>query len=113
MERKITHNELLIEKALDFMYLNINYQVRDIASYCNVSEATLYNVFSQNLNKSPNEMKQQIMCEKATEYLTITSLSVEEISSKLQFSSSSYFRKIFKKHTGKTPLQIRKEAFMQ
>lgn len=112
MERKITHNELIIEKALDFMYSNNDYQIKDIARYCDVSEATIYNIFSKNLHKTPNEIKQQILCEKAVKLLATTTLSVEEISSELQFSSSSYFRKTLKKHTNKTPLQIRKDAFL-
>ena len=109
MERKITHHELIIEKALDYIYSNIDFQVKDIAFYCNISEATLYNLFKRNLNKTPNAIKQQILCEKAIRLLSTTSLSVEEISSHLQFSSSSYFRKILKKHTNKTPSMIRKE----
>ena len=55
-------------------------------------------------------MKQEILCEKAVQLLTTTDLSVEEISNRLLFSSSSYFRKIFKKYTGKTPRQIRKDS---
>ena len=56
------------------------------------------------------EKKQEIFCERAAELLITTDLSVEEISAMLSFSSSSYFRKIFKKHTGQTPLQIRKNT---
>ena len=112
MERKITHHELIVEKALDYMYSNTDFQVKDIASYCDISEATLYNTFAKILNKTPIEIKQQILCEKAIKLLSTTHLSVEEISSHLQFSSSSYFRKILKKHTNKTPSMIRKENFM-
>ena len=42
------------------------------------------------------------------ELVETTGLSVEEISNELQFSSSSYFRKILKKHLGKTPSEIRR-----
>ena len=112
MERNITHHQLIVEKALDYMYSNIGFQAKDVASYCGISEATLYNIFERSLKKTPNEVKQQILCEKAKNLLTTTSLSVEEISSHLQFSSSSYFRKILKKHTKKTPSMIRKESSM-
>ena len=112
MERKVSHHQLIIEKALDYMYSNDSCPTSDIADYCGVSEATIYNIFSKTLNKTPNILRQQILCEKAVKLLTTTTLSVEEISSHLQFSSSSYFRKILKKHLNKTPSQIRKESFM-
>ncbi len=112
MEKKVTHNELIIEKALDYMYSNIGFLTKDIAHYCDVSEATLYNIFAKSLKKTPNEVKQQILCERAVKLLTTTTYSVEKISNELQFSSSSYFRKILKKHTKKTPRQIRNEAFL-
>lgn len=112
MERNISHNELTLEKALDYMYQNNSFKTKNIADYLNVSEATIYNIFSKNLGKTPLEMKQMISCEKAVNLLTTTNLSVEQISGYLGFSSSSYFRKILKKHTNKTPLQVRKEALM-
>ena len=70
----------------------------------------VYGVFKKACNTTPIEKKQEIFCERAAELLITTDLSVEQISEMLNFSSSSYFRKIFKKHTGKTPLQIRKNT---
>ena len=84
--------------------------VRDVARYCNVSLSGLYGIFQKVLEKTPNEVRQEIQCKNAVHLLTTTNLSVEEISSRLHFSSSSYFRKILRKHTGKTPLAIRKGA---
>ncbi len=110
MQRDPTHHELILEKALHYIYSNPSAQASDIATSCNISEPTLYNIFKKNLNKTPNDVKQQVLCEKAVHLLSTTSLSIEEISSQLQFSSSSYFRKILKRHTGKSPSTIRKEA---
>ena len=45
----------------------------------------------------------------AVRELEHTSLSVEEISDKLGFPNTAYFRKIVKRYTGKTPSVIRKE----
>ena len=42
--------------------------------------------------------------------LTTTDASVQEISDRLGFSSGSYFRKVLRSYTGKTPGQIRKHA---
>ena len=83
-------------------------QMSEIATICNISESYIYTVFKKFTNVSPNEYKQEILCRKALELLSTTEKSVEEITSCLNFSSSSYFRKILKKHTGMTPREIRK-----
>ena len=80
----------------------------DIARACGISEASLYKRFKQATKITPNKYRQSILCDKASELLITTDLSVEEISEKLNFSSSSYFRKIMKNHTQKTPREIRR-----
>ncbi len=102
--------EASLEKALNYMKNNTDARMKEVANYCNISEATLYTLFKKRFNKTPNEVRQKILCEKAEELLITTSLSVEEISDKLGFSSSSYFRKIIKKHLNTTPTSIRKRS---
>jgi AraC-like DNA-binding protein len=89
---------------------NPNLKIPDIAKYCNISEPGIYSIFRRYLNKTPNEIKNEILCKNAVSLLTTTNKSVQEISDTLNFSSTSYFRKILREHTGKTPLEIRKEA---
>ena len=60
---------------------------------------------------TPHALRQKILVEKAVELLTTTDIPIEEVSDRLGFSSSSYFRKILFAQTGKTPSAIRKEAF--
>ena len=100
----------VLEKALDYMSDFPNAKICEIASFCNVSESGLYLIFKNHHNKTPNEARLDILCKKAAELLATTDLSVEEISGRLGFSSTSYFRKILKTRTNKTPLEIRKEA---
>lgn len=80
----------------------------EIAKECAISESYLYSVFKHTTDTTPNDYKQKIICEKAIELLLTTNKTVEEISSLLNFSSSSYFRKVMKKQTGSTPHEIRK-----
>lgn len=87
-----------------------DFTMKDVATHCKISESGLYPIFQKVFQKTPLEMKQEILCEKAVQLLTTTDLSVEEISNRLLFSSSSYFRKILRKYTGKTPREIRKES---
>ena len=45
---------------------------------------------------------------KAVEYLRETDLSIEEISAKLDFSSASYFSRVFNDHMDISPVRYRK-----
>lgn len=101
--------ELAVHRASAYMRQNPHARIEQVASYCGVSQTALYNAFRQQMGITPNTMRQKILCENARELLVTTGLSVEEISSRLGFSSSSYFRKVLHQHTGKTPLAIRKE----
>ena len=99
----------VVQKAVSAMRADPHARLDQIAQRCGISQTALYNAFKNVLGTTPNDMRQRILCEKAQELLSTTSLSVEDISSAVGFSSSSYFRKILYRHTGKTPLQIRKE----
>lgn len=100
----------VIEKATKCLQENPHLKISELAKYCNISEPRIYSLFRHHLNKTPNEMKNTILCEKAVSLLTTTNKSVQEISDELNFSSTSYFRKVLKENTGKKPLEIRKEA---
>lgn len=107
--KKATANPI-IEKATEYMTEHPNFKISDIAKYCNVSTSSLYYIFKKYLNKTPNDVRLEILCEKAVLLLTTTDKSVQEISDTLGLSSTSYFRKILHKHTGKTPREIRKSS---
>jgi AraC-like DNA-binding protein len=100
----------VVEKAIEFMSNNPTVRIPDVAKACNISEPSIYLLFKKNLSKTPNEVRNKILCDKAILMLSTTNKSVEEISNTLNFSSTSYFRKILKAYTGKNPLQIRKES---
>ncbi len=108
--KKIKSNkyEYITKRALTFLDKNYNCKIDELADFCGVSESGLYLIFQKVFGKTPLRIKHLIVCEKAKELLKTTNLSVEEISTMLHFSSSSYFRKIFKQETGKNPLSIRK-----
>ncbi len=111
LERKeISRSDATILRALEFMRNNSDYSIGDVARYCGVSESGLYVKFRNGVGKTPVEMRQRININRAKELLVTTDMSVEEISENLNFSSSSYFRKIFREHTGKTPTQVRKSS---
>ena len=100
----------VIEKAIEYMSEYPTSKISDIAKYCNISESNIYIIFKNQLNKTPNDVRREILCEKAVLMLKTTDKTIQEISDTLSFSSTSYFRKVLRNHTGKTPLEIRKES---
>lgn len=100
----------ILEKAKKYIFENTNCKVSDIAKHCLLSESRLYNTFKKESDLTPNELIQKIRCEKAVVMLTTTNKSVQEISDSLEFSSTSYFRKVLYRYTQKTPKEIRKSS---
>ena len=94
--------------ALGYLYTNPQCTVPEMAKACNVSQSMLYAVFKKVAGKSPNALRQEILVDRAVQMLITTDRQVQEISDSLGFSSPSYFRKILREQTGKTPSDIRR-----
>lgn len=103
-------SESLFEKAVKIISENTEWDIPKVAKYCSVSDSTLYSVFKKVSGKTPNQIKHEVLTEKAIRLLTTTDITVQEISDRLGFSSTSYFRKILFENTGKTPREIRKSS---
>lgn len=84
--------------------------IEDLCHYLNVSKNRLYQCFSQRFNCTVNEYIIRKKIEKAQRLLQDTTISIDMIAEKVGFSESSYFYKVFKKVTGKTPNEYRKTS---
>ena len=100
----------LAHKIANYIHHHPNERSDKVARQLGISESTMYHVLKQKLNKTPNLLRQEELCQQAINLLTCTDLSVEQVSIQLGFSSASYMRKLLYGYTGKTPLQIRKSA---
>ena len=100
----------VVEKAIGYMRECPESKISDIAKLCNISESGIYIIFKKQLNKTPNDIRLEILCERAVLLLKTTDKTIQEISDTLGFSSTSYFRKILHHYIGKTPREIRKET---
>ena len=109
-QAKKPYNNPIVEKATQYISGNPYVSISRVAAYCNVSESAIYALFRKYIQKTPNEIRLQALCEQAVALLVTTNKSVQEISDSLGFSSTSYFRKILRKQKGKTPMEIRKES---
>ena len=100
-----------IEPAIEYIEKNYNQKlsISTLSALCSCSESSLYKLFKKSTGTTPVEYKHNIMIQNALELLSHTTLSIEEISSQIGFSSSNHFRTVFYKLTGKTPKELRKK----
>ncbi len=98
----------MLGRALEHMRRDIDISVPNLAKYLGMSESALYTLFRNKAHSTPITEKNRIRAEKAAQLLETTDLSVEEISSRLSFSSAAYLRKILFEFYQKTPRQMRK-----
>lgn len=100
-----------IEKAIEYINMNASHviKVSDLASLCNMSVSNFYSCFKNQTSLSPIEYKNQVIIKHAIHLLNEKNmLSVDQISDMLGFESPSYFYRVFKRITGKTPIEYRK-----
>ncbi|CDF79779.1 transcriptional regulator, AraC family [Formosa agariphila KMM 3901] len=83
--------------------------VEDLAAYCYLSKDHFSRSFKQCFGVRPIKYIQSRRVQRAQLLLLTTSDSLKEISEKVGLENLSYFIKIFKKNTGKTPTEFRNE----
>lgn len=100
-----------IDLVIRYIELNFtnNVTVCDLASLIYVSKSYLIRKFKEKTNESPIQYTNKLRVESAKRLLANKSLTIEEITSRVGCSSSKYFTKMFKKHTGIAPSQFRKD----
>ena len=103
----------ICEKLLLLMKDDPHLTIPEYATLCRVSESLLYNYVKRCTGKTPNRLRQEVLCQKAADLLVTTGFSVEEICDRLGFSSAAYFRKVFQSVYQKSPTKLRKEDTKQ
>lgn len=102
------------ERIIDAVrYIELHYdtplRVPELAEICHISPSYFYECFKREIGMSPIEYKNKIMIRHAERsLLDHPATSIEELSERLGFESSIYFRRLFKAQTGKTPREYRK-----
>jgi AraC-like DNA-binding protein len=96
------------------MYILENYEknlnLNDLAKVAHISESHLRLLFQENLSLSPMNYLRQVRLDKAKEFLFLTSYTIQEISNLVGFEDTSYFSRVFRKETGMTPIEYRKQG---
>lgn len=103
---------LPLRRCLDYIGQNLHRPIRteDLAAYCGVSVRTLSACFQRELGVSVPAYVQGERLREAAYLLTASEFSLAEISAYLQFSSQSYFTRLFRERFGCTPNQYRRQG---
>ncbi|MGM0113533.1 helix-turn-helix domain-containing protein [Enterococcus sp. DIV0187] len=81
----------------------------DFCSGIHVSESTLTRQCRKYGKDTPSNLFRRVKCAEAKRLLNETTLSLEEISERLNFKSPQHFSTVFKKVEGISPLKFRKK----
>lgn len=108
-------NTSVIQNALDHIDANYDTEisVKKLAELCNFSESRFHHVFKEITGMSPIAYKHKVAVNHAQLYLSSErGYTVEEVSDKCGFSSSIYFRRVFKKITGMSPREYKRVSMI-
>ena len=81
----------------------------DIAAAGGVSRSKATRLFRSYIQKSPIQHLQEYRLERSVYFLTQTKLSISEIAQSCGFNQQSYFNRLFIRHFGMTPKQMRSD----
>lgn len=84
--------------------------LQSIAEHLSISPKYLSNLFKKEVGIPISEYIQQMKIEEAKKLMTFAEHSLSDIHALLNFTDQSYFTKVFKKYTGITPKQFRKNT---
>lgn len=110
---KMSHNTAcrtreIVELTQNYLIHHPHATTSELAKNCTISEAALYSAFHKASDVTLNQLRNNLLLEKAKDMLITTDKPIEYICNTLQFSSTSYFRKKFKQYFNMTPKEMRK-----
>ena len=102
----------ILGKAVKYIYEN--YHLSEItnqilAEECNISEVYFRRVFKQQFKITPKQFIIELRIQKAKQLLSEGKLKIWAIAEECGFSNAYHFCRIFKKHTGQTPLEYARQ----
>lgn len=111
VSRDVFDTDVELEPAFEYIRKNYNSPctVSYLAKLCNFSDSYFYARFKRATGVTPIEFKNRIIISKAQQLLVdCPNMTIEELSGELGFSSSAYFRRVFKEMAHMSPREFRK-----
>lgn len=82
----------------------------DVAAYLGIDRSHFFRIFKSKIGISPERYIINYRVARASEMLAATDLSVAKIAARVGVTDICYFSKLFKKATGKSPSDFRKDS---
>ena len=105
----VKHADVLYKASV---YIKDNYMkklsLEDVASYVYLSPTYFSKVFKDETGENFNSYLNRIRIEKSKKLLLNENINLADISNMVGYEEQSYFSKVFKRITGKSPLQFRR-----
>ncbi len=99
-----------VQKAMDFLCLHAaeTVSMTELADVCGLSASRLAHLFREQAGQTPMQYLERQKLERARQLLELTARPVRQIAEELGFESAFYFSARFKRHTGASPREYRK-----
>ncbi len=108
---KDVSNKNIICKATEYIKMNYSQKITlsDVASYVYISDSYLCKIFKSELECNFTEYVNELRVKKSKELLSETNVPIVQIANCTGFVDQSYFTKVFKKRTGISPGEYRRQ----
>lgn len=104
-----SHTHSLIPAVVQYIeYHYAHTSIEDIAQHFNINASYLGKVFKEKTEHKLIDTLINTRIESAKKILSSTSISIEHVSELVGYNDTTHFIRVFKRKTGKTPLQYRK-----
>ncbi len=89
-----------------------DWKLEELAFIAHMSKSSLLTTFRKATNQSPIEYLICLRIQRALEMMRSTDMTITEIAFSVGFNDSNYFSRQFRKNTGMTPSQYKRQQFL-
>lgn len=109
----LTRYSKVTQKVIEYLISFYDKQIdkNELAELCFTHPSHLSRKFKQETNMTITGYQQMIRMNQAKHLLKNENISIEEIAWLVGYEDASYFTRVFKKETGKTPSQYREKSY--
>jgi len=109
---KSRHTDARVTKCLQYIHENTDkdISIKQLANIACLTEDHLIRIFKKEMSTTPLKYIHTKKMEKAQLLLITTEMPIRDIALELSMDNTSYFNRIFKQYTGKTPSQYKESV---
>ena len=100
---------IMARNYIEKNYRNPEFSVQDVAGHIKIDRTYLYRIFKKETDMSVIDYINNCRITKAQTMLIDKNISVKDVAYSVGFTDQMYFSKVFKKITGKTPTEYRRQ----